>query len=47
MEILLERRQAGELTVAMTMLAQEVMELLGAVVLLHGSLTRLTNLPPQ
>jgi len=46
-EIVLERRQSRPLVVAGTMLAQEVMELLGAVVLLHGSLLRLTNLPPQ
>ena len=43
-EIVLERRGSGALTVALTMLAQEVMELLGAVMLLHASLT---NLRPQ
>ncbi len=41
-EIVLERRQSGALTVAVTMLVQEVMELLGAVALLHGSLLRLS-----
>ena len=42
-----ERRQSGALAVALTMLAQEVMELLGAVVLLRASLLCLTNLPAQ
>jgi hypothetical protein len=37
-------RGAGALTVALTMLGQEVLEMLGAVVLLHAALT---NLPPQ
>ena len=46
-EIVFERRQSGALAVALTMLAQEVIELLGAVVLLRASLLRLTNLPPQ
>jgi len=40
-EIVLERRQSGALAIALTMLAQEVLELLGAVVLLHASLSRL------
>jgi hypothetical protein len=40
-EIALERRGSGAVTVALTLLAQEVMELTGAVVLLHGSLTNL------
>ncbi len=40
-EIALERRRSGAVTVALTMLAQEVMELLGAVVLLRASLLRL------
>jgi hypothetical protein len=40
-EALLERAGADELTIAMAMLLQEVMELLGAVTLLHGSVTQL------
>jgi hypothetical protein len=43
-EILLERSGAGPVTVALTLLAQELLELLGAVTLLHAALT---NLPAR
>lgn len=42
-EIALERRQAGALTVALTMVVQEVMELSGAVVLLGASMAQLAS----
>jgi len=42
-EIVLERRQAGDLVVALTMVVQEVMELSGAVVLLRASMCSLRS----
>ena len=41
LEIVIERRGSSRMAVALTLLAQEVMELTGAVVLLHASLTNL------